>query len=103
MRGSCATHLILCHRANMKNLRPPAEHIKIPNLNKVIELNETLANACGTNQEAKVVGISLNTVDLDTQAAQKAIDYWESETNLPVTDIIRFGPKKIALAIKKSS
>ncbi|KRO86697.1 MAG: DUF1611 domain-containing protein [Bacteroidetes bacterium] len=102
MRGSCATHLILCHRANMTNLRPPAEHIKIPNLNKVIELNEALANACGTFSKTKVevVGISLNTVGLDSDAAQKAIDFWEAETNLPVTDVIRFGPEKIALAIK---
>lgn len=100
MRGSCATHLILCHRADMTNLRPPAEHVKIPNLNTVIKLNETLANACGTDKKTKVIGISLNTVDLDSQAALKAIDYWESETNLPVTDIIRFGPEKIALAIK---
>lgn len=100
MRGSCATHLILCHRADMTNLRPPAEHVKIPNLNTVIKLNETLANACGTDKKTKVIGISLNTVDLDSQAALKAIDFWESETNLPVTDIIRFGPEKIALAIK---
>ena len=103
MRGSCATHLILCHRADMTNLRPPAEHVKIPNLNTVIKLNETLANACGTDKKTKVIGISLNTVDLDSQAALKAIDYWESETNLPVTDIIRFGPEKIALAIKKTT
>ena len=103
MRGSCATHLILCHKADMTNLRAPAEHIKIPNLNTVIELNESLANACGTPTKTKVVGISLNTVDLDPQAAQKAIDFWEAETNLPVTDIIRFGPEKIAVAIKQSS
>ena len=102
MRGSCATHLILCHRANMTNLGPPAEHIKIPHLNKVIELNEALANACGTFLNTKVVGISLNTVDLDSEEAQKAIDFWEAETNLPVTDIVRFGPEKLAIAIKKS-
>ena len=102
MRGSCATHLILCHRANMTNLGPPAEHIKIPHLNKVIELNEALANACGTFLNTKVVGISLNTVDLDSKEAQKAIDFWEAETNLPVTDIVRFGPEKLAIVIKKS-
>jgi uncharacterized NAD-dependent epimerase/dehydratase family protein len=87
----------------MTNLGPPAEHIKIPNLNTVIELNESLANACGTSQKTKVVGISLNTVDLDSQAAQKAIDFWEAETNLPVTDVIRFGPEKIAMVINQSS
>ena len=103
MRGSCATHLILCHRADMTNLGPPAEHVKIPNLNTVIKLNETLANACGNSAKTKVVGISLNTENLDPQAAQKAIDFWQAETNLPVTDIIRFGPEKLAKAIKQSS
>jgi len=102
MRGSCATHLILCHRADLTNLRPPVEHVKIPNLNEVIELNESLAKACGTFSETKVVGISLNTVKLDSISAQKAIDFWESETNLPVTDVVRYGPEKIGMAIKNS-
>mgnify|MGYP001161469886 CR=1 FL=1 len=100
MRGSCATHLILCHRADLTNLRPPVEHIKIPNLNEVIELNESLAKACGTFSKTKVVGISLNTVKLDSVSAQKAIDLCELETNLPVTDVVRYGPDKIGLAIK---
>ena len=102
MRGSCATHLILCHRADLNNLRPPVEHVKIPNLNEVIELNETLAKACGTFSETKVVGISLNTFNLDSISAQKAIDFWESETNLPVTDVVRYGPEKIGVALKNS-
>ena len=100
MRGSCATHLILCHRASMTHLGPPAEHIKIPNLNNVIELNESLLNACGTFMSAKVIGISLNTEGLGDKEALKEIDYWEAQTNLPVTDVIRFGPKKLADAIK---
>ena len=100
MRGSCATHLILCHRASMTHLGPPAEHIKIPNLNNVIELNESLLNACGTFMSAKVIGISLNTEGLSDKEALKEIDYWEAQTNLPVTDVIRFGPKKLADAIK---
>ena len=102
MRGSCPTHLILCHRADLTNLRPPVEHIKIPNLNQVIELNESLAQACGVFPKTKVVGISLNTVKLDSVSAQKAIDFWESETNLPVTDVVRFGAEKIGMAIKNN-
>ena len=102
MRGSCPTHLILCHRADLKNLRPPVEHVKIPNLNEVIELNESLAKACGTFPKVKVVGISLNTVKLDSVSAQKSIDFWESETNLPVTDVVRFGAEKLGMAIKNN-
>lgn len=102
MRGSCPTHLILCHRADLTNLRPPVDHIKIPNLSQVIELNESLAQACGVFPKTKVVGISLNTVKLDAVSAQKAIDFWESETNLPVTDVVRFGAEKIGMAIKNT-
>ena len=61
MRGSCATHLILCHRADVTNLRPPVEHVKIPNLNEVIELNESLVKACGVFPETKVVYASSST------------------------------------------
>ena len=102
MRGSCATHLILCHRADLHNLRPPVEHIKIPNLKEVIKLNESLAEACGTFSKARVVGISLNTAKLDSESAQKEIDFWESETNLPVTDVVRYGANKLGVAIKKN-
>ena len=49
---------------------------------------------------AKVIGISLNTEGLGDKEALKEIDYWEAQTNLPVTDVIRFGPKKLAKAIK---
>jgi uncharacterized NAD-dependent epimerase/dehydratase family protein len=100
LRGSCATHLILCHRASMTHLGPPAEHIKIPDLKTVIELNENVANACGILPKSKVVGISLNTLDLSSKEAEKLIDFWEDQTNLPVTDVIRFGSKKLITAIK---
>ena len=32
--------------------------------------------------------------------AEKLIDFWEDQTNLPVTDVIRFGSKKLITAIK---
>jgi len=100
IRGSCTTHMILCHRADFLTLRD-SKHIKIPNLNEVIKLYETLASACGIYPKAKVVGISLNTFKLDSIAAKKAIDFLESSTNLPVTDVVRYGPEKLGLAIKQ--
>ena len=45
------------------------------------------------------VGISLNTSKLSVLEAQNSIDSLESLTNLPVTDVIRFGPEKLGLAI----
>ena len=52
MRGSCPTHLILCHRA--ENYLKFPEYIKIPNLKSFIDLNEQLVTVCGTYPAAKL-------------------------------------------------
>ncbi|MFL2639156.1 MAG: DUF1611 domain-containing protein [Flavobacteriaceae bacterium] len=98
IRGSCVTHMILCHRADFKTLRD-YKHIKIPDINKVIKLYEDLASACGSYPNAKVMGISLNTSKLNLLDAKKSIDSLENLTNIPVTDVVRFGPQKLGLAL----
>ena len=94
MRGSCPTHMVLCHRADKKTLRNP-ESISIPNLKDFIALNESLASACGTYGKPKVVGLALNTSKLSETEALHYISQWERELNLPVTDVIRFGVEKL--------
>lgn len=94
MRGSCPTHMILCHRADKTNLRHP-ESIKIPPLLDFIALNETLASVAGTYGKPKVVGVALNTVKLSEKKAQEFIAHLESELEIPVTDVVRFGVEKI--------
>lgn len=94
MRGSCPTHMILCHRADKTNLRNP-EYIKIPPLRDFIKLNESLASVGGTYGKPKVMGIALNTVNLSETQAQERIAHLESELEIPVTDVVRFGVEKI--------
>ncbi len=98
MRGSCPTHLVLCHRAGKDSLRSP-EHIKIPDLKAFIALNESLAAVCGTYPKAKVVGICVNTSMLDTQKAAECLAEIESYTGVPTTDVVRYGAEKIGKAI----
>ena len=98
MRGGCPTHLILCHRANMMTIRD-TEEVPVPDLNKFIELNETVASVCGSLTKAKTVGISLNTYGLSQAQAIAEIDRLEAKTGLPVTDVIRFGPEKLGKAL----
>jgi uncharacterized NAD-dependent epimerase/dehydratase family protein len=98
MRGSCATHLILCHRADMKTLRKPT-HVQIPPLKDFIKLNEELTSVCGSLTSAKCVGIALNTFKLSTAVAADMVIRLETETGLPVTDVIRFGSEKLVQAI----
>ena len=53
MRGSCPTHMILCHRAKASSLRHP-KNILFPDLNKFIKLNEDLVSVCGAYKSPKV-------------------------------------------------
>ena len=98
MRGSCPTHLILCHHAGKETLRSP-EHIKIPDLKAFIALNEAIATACGTFPRAKVVGIAVNTSSLKADEAKAYIESVEAQTQIPVTDPVRFGAAKLGQAI----
>jgi len=95
MRGSCATDLIMCHRAGMTHLRKP-EHVKIPPLREFIQLNEDLASVCGSLTKAETLGVALNTSILDERAAKAEIARMEDEIGLPVEDVVRFGARKLA-------
>jgi uncharacterized NAD-dependent epimerase/dehydratase family protein len=94
MRGTCPTHMILCHIARNDSLRS-LENIKIPDLKKFIKLNEELATVIGTYPDTKVIGIALNTILMTDEAAKEYMKKTEEETGLPVTDVVRFGGDKI--------
>ena len=94
MRGTCPTHMILCHIARNDSLRS-LENIKIPDLKKFIKLNEELASVIGTYPSTKVIGIALNTTLMTDEAAKEFIEKTEKETGLPSTDVVRYGGDKI--------
>ena len=94
MRGTCPTHMILCHIARNDSLRS-LENIKIPDLKKFIKLNEELASVIGTYPDTKVIGIALNTTLMTDEAAKEFIKKTEEETGLPTTDVVRYGGDKI--------
>ena len=94
MRGTCPTHMILCHIARNNSLRS-LENIRIPDLYRFIELNEQLASVIGTYPNAKVIGVALNTIQMDDNEAVEMIKKVEANTGLPSTDVIRYGGDKI--------
>jgi len=96
LRGSCATHLVLCHRAKMTTLKDPT-HVQIPSLKDFIALNEAVAGVCGSLTPAKTIGVALNTYGMSDAEADRKIKEVEAETGLPTTDVIRFGPEKIGV------
>lgn len=98
LRGSCPTHLILCHRAGQQRLLNRPE-VVIPPLEKVIRLYEDLAEACGTFLRPKTVAVALNTAELSPSEADDAVRAVESELGLPTTDPIRYGPEALVRAV----
>jgi len=99
MRGSCCTDMVLCHRAGMDSL-DTLDDVRVPPINDVIALNESVAQAAGALTESKVRAIALNTAGLSDANALAAIDAIRSETQLPVTDPVRYGADELATAIK---
>ena len=95
MRGSCATHLIMCHHSHTNRLRN-LESVKIPPLKEFIRLNEELTSVCGSLTRATTIGIALNTSMVSEREALSKMARLEDETGLPVTDAVRFGPEKLA-------
>jgi uncharacterized NAD-dependent epimerase/dehydratase family protein len=99
MRGSCATHLILCHRAGMETLLD-MPGIRIPPLREVIALNEAVAHAAGALTKARVTAIALNTARLSPAEAEAAIKATADKTGLPVADPVRDGAEVLARALR---
>ncbi|MBW4632162.1 MAG: DUF1611 domain-containing protein [Iphinoe sp. HA4291-MV1] len=96
IRGSQPTQMILVHRAGQTEV---VNGIPIPPLSEVVKLYETVARAGGAFAPVAVVGISLNTKDLDESLALDAIAQTEAETGIPCTDPIRFGADKLLNAV----
>jgi len=94
MRGTCPTHLILCHKSGRTHLRNPS-HIEIPPLKDFIKLNESVANVCGYLCDTKTIGIAVNTFGLDEAVAKEDLNRIQTETGIPTTDVIRYGVESI--------
>ena len=94
MRGLCPTHLVLCHRpaAGDASGRPDG---KTPPLGQVVRLYEDVAEACGLFPRPRTAGVALDTSALDDAAAAEWIRRIQDETNLPTTDVVRFGCEEL--------
>ena len=90
LRGSCPTHLLLCHRAGLDTLIRVPE-VRIPPLKDCVRLYEDVAEACGVFDRPKTIGISLNTALLTEDEAVRTCERVRQETGLQATDPLRFG------------
>lgn len=98
LHGSCPEAMILCHQATREHIGDyrAASWVKIPPLSEYVRLYETMGSLV---HPTRVVGIALNTYDLDDAAARAACERAARETGLPATDPVRFDPAPLVEAI----
>ncbi len=101
LHGSCPDALILCHQASRTHIGEyrTAPWLKIPPLSRYVELYEMIGSAV---HPTKVIGICLNTYDLDDAAAHEACRAAAAETGLPCTDPVRFDSAPLVNAIVRA-
>jgi uncharacterized NAD-dependent epimerase/dehydratase family protein len=95
LHGSLPHAQVMCAQPSRTAINR-CEWVKIPPLVDFIRLSE---NAAAPLRPAPVIAVSLNTYDLDEDAARRAIETVQRETGLPATDTVRFGPGPVADAI----
>jgi uncharacterized NAD-dependent epimerase/dehydratase family protein len=99
LRGSCPTHLILCHRAGQETLTY-LKDVRIPDLREYVQMYEDLASACGTFPRPKTVGVALNTFHVkQEEEARKACEEIENFLGIPCVDPIRHSPDRLVAAL----
>jgi uncharacterized NAD-dependent epimerase/dehydratase family protein len=93
LHGALPDAMIMCHRTDIGI----SEYgIDTDDLHTAITLHENLLNFI---KPARVVGISLNTYNLSVKKAIATIEKVHTNTQLPVTDPLRFEVKILAEAI----
>jgi len=98
LHGSCPDALILCHQCSREYIGDYREEawLRIPPLAEYIRLYETIGSAV---HPTRVIGISLNTYDLDEPDALRACEAASRETRLPATDPVRFDAAPLVDAV----
>jgi uncharacterized NAD-dependent epimerase/dehydratase family protein len=92
--GAAPDALVLVHRPSRKVV----DELGTPLLSYRAAIR-TYEALCATVKPAKVVGIALNTGDLDAAGARAEIERAQAETGLPIDDVVRFGPDALYAAL----
>ena len=101
LHGACPDAMILCHQPTREYLGDyrTASWVKIPPLSQYVRWYETIGGAV---HPTRVIGIALNTFDLDEKMAREACEAATRDTGLPATDPVRFDPAPLIDAIIKT-
>lgn len=98
LHGACPDAMILCHQPTREYLGDyrEASWVRIPPLSEYVRLYETVGSVL---HPTRVIGIALNTFDLDDAMAREACAAATRDTGLPATDPVRFDPTALVDAI----
>jgi len=92
IHGSQPDALIPCHEPTRTHMRG-LPHQSVPDLRSCMERN--LAAARLTNQEAKFIGISINTTHMNSADAEAYLTKLEQQFGLPTVDPVRTGVDRL--------
>lgn len=95
LHGAAPDAMILCHQA--LRTRIGETEFSIPELSLMVKTYENMAEFM---RPAKVIGISVDTRGMSEQEAKDILAKYQSQTNLPATDPIRFGVDPLVKAIE---
>jgi uncharacterized NAD-dependent epimerase/dehydratase family protein len=90
LHGSNPAGMILCHKAGIEEIQG-GYSVKIPDMKKLIEIYQNAISWIQPNHPAKVIGISINSSNLNEKDSQAYIQEVEQQTQLATVDLIRFG------------
>jgi len=93
--GAMPQALVLCHQPTRTSVRNYP--VPIPALPELVRLYERSIEGI---RKIPVIGIALNTFDMDADAARREVERARGDTRLPVTDPVRFGTEPIVRAIR---
>ncbi len=95
IRGSVPSHLLMVHRAGMHTL-PRHPWVHVPDLRRLAQAYEDLAEAAGAFPRPQTIGVALNTAHLDDAAALTACEEISLHTGWPCVDPVRHGADALA-------
>jgi uncharacterized NAD-dependent epimerase/dehydratase family protein len=96
VHGGAPDALVLCHEPTRTHMRGLPDY-ELPSLELLRDTALTLARF--VNPNCQVVGISVNTVALDEEAAMACLKEIEERMQLPCVDPFRFGAERLVDAL----
>ena len=97
LHGSLPHAMVLCHQPSRRAIVNQS-WVPLPPLPELVAMHEAAARPL---RPAPVIAVALNTVDLDDEAARRAVAEAEDATGLPTTDPVRFDPGTVVDAIER--